>query len=94
MFMSFLCVKLLDFLGEDCSHISALLVLVDELDNVFDITPDDCLLPSADDHNYSVSLWWIAQGVIMKGAFVSPNFCKMWLVCTAVCFLVLLCTPT
>ena len=26
----------------------------------------------------------------MKGAFVSPNFCRMWLVGTAVCFLVLL----
>lgn len=56
MCVSFLYVTLLDFLGEDCSHIRALLVLVDELDNVFDITPDDFLLPSADDHNYSVSL--------------------------------------
>ena len=60
-FMSFLCVKLLVFLGEDCSHIRALLVLVDELDNVFDITPDDFLLPFADDHNYSVSVWCLVD---------------------------------
>jgi len=81
-------------LGEDCSHIRALLVLVDELDKVFDITPDDSLSSATNDHNYSVSLWWIAQEVILKGAFVSPNFRRMWLVGTAVCFLMLLHTLT
>ena len=44
-----------DFLGEDCSHIKALCVLVTELDNVFDITPDVFLRTVADDHSYSVS---------------------------------------
>jgi len=45
-----------DLLVEDCTHVKALLILIEELDSVFNIVPDQFLHPSVDDHNYSTPL--------------------------------------
>ena len=45
-----------DLLVEDCIYVKALLILLEELDQVFNIVPDQFLQPSVDDHNYSVEV--------------------------------------
>ena len=54
-FLKFCFFKLSDLLVENCTHVKALLILLGELDNVFNIVPDQFSHPSVDDHNYSVS---------------------------------------
>ena len=48
----------LDFLGEDCSHVKALFIL---LKGAFDIRPDEVLLSFKEDHNYSVGHLCLVQ---------------------------------